>query len=376
VKALVLATLCGCFILSARTAPLLITAPGVYGGSFDSTDPNVPAITIEASPVTLYNVTVQGPGTLIDVRIPYADLTMQNCWIHGKHSPFNGEGNSVGLAMSHPWALAIRSCSFDHCRSFILLNGYNDGLDPRITIWASSFLEHETRAWWDGAYGQSTVWGPGIWIANIHSDRVHISWCDFITKYSYPGDTINVYSSQGYYYSPIDISFCYLEGCVPIQAFVPGAVWNANGFVTDDPMSNHQGYTDSFHTTAWVAFHDNLLVRSQAAIWAGHHNTIYGNTAVFTGKTPTGQYYNFWHSGINSFSPEVSAWSDTNIVRDNLSGCVNPLNGSRNDYYCPAGQINNNQSLPDPITPELEGSIYSAIREPDLDYYGITVGPK
>src|SRR5439155_5985837 len=72
--------------------PIVITRGGTYTGTWESKDPDIPAITIEtAAPVVIQNSTVRGPGTLIANDVDHVNVTIRNTWGYGTNPNILGE---------------------------------------------------------------------------------------------------------------------------------------------------------------------------------------------------------------------------------------------------------------------------------------------
>ena len=72
---------------------IVITTGGTYTGTYTSTNPNQPAITIDTTqPVTILNSTISGEGDLIFTGVSGVNLTVKDCTATGTNPNIAGIG--------------------------------------------------------------------------------------------------------------------------------------------------------------------------------------------------------------------------------------------------------------------------------------------
>src|SRR6185295_18651269 len=91
--------------LETRTllaSPIVITKGGTYTGTWESLDPNTPAVRINTSePVTIENATIRSKGDLIVSGTSHTNITVRNVQGYGLNPDVYGRLNGEWIAVDN-----------------------------------------------------------------------------------------------------------------------------------------------------------------------------------------------------------------------------------------------------------------------------------
>ncbi len=267
-------------------APIVITEGGTYAGNWISSDPTVPAVTINTdAPVIIENSTMQGPGQLILINgISGANVTVQNVTGTGLDPNIPGQQRGAFISAYIMQSLIVRNNTMNGV-SF----GVKIGTSPALTtlsIMNNVGSQLEDRAS-NGAGGLTTsrpAFGHFIALYNVTAPNGgEIGWNKMVQTIGQSSveDAVNVYNSQGASGSPVLVHDNYLEGYSSSTI----APYTGNGLITDGDASG---------VTAFIVFKANEMVHTAGggvALASGHDNSAMGNRIVSCGKDSSGTWY-------------------------------------------------------------------------------------
>lgn len=365
--------------------PLTITQGGTYSGNWRSTDPKVPAVSIQTKdPVIIQNATIVGPGKLIDAEQGGANLTILNSSGFALNPNITGQLKGDFLNIYQATKVDVEHCSIDGAANGIFVNGYggNRSSDQTVTIRDNAFHNTDGRHS-DGNGGYQATGDSGV-PHSIILDQVQnvpgidIAWNQFINdpRDSYVTDVINIYSSSGTASSHLLVHDNYIHGSYPPD---PTKDSFSGGGIIADGSSGDKADT----TTTLLDIYSNQIVSTTnygIALEGGHDNVAHDNRVVSSGVLADGSSLAGQNVGLVIWNFYKQPFGDVfanNVIRDNTVGWVNKKNGGRNDSWlpdCAQNGCTNNQALPDPITLDTESAEYTSWQQ-KLSTAGITVGP-
>ncbi len=308
---------------------VVITTGGIYTGTWDSNDPNIPAVTIKTSqPVTIQNSTITGKSNLIKCNTT-ASLTLSN--VQGYSINPNVLGRAVGRFLDADSGITnidIQNCYMEGTGG-ILLDGQN------ISGGTIKVLDNEAKNI-DGRHSN----GNGGWITtNNDSDYEIVQFvqvaqiptvgsCEIarnkvtnIKGQSRVEDNINIYKSSGTASNRIRIHDNLVNGAYKANPTVADSNGFAGGGIIVDYKSN---YVDIYNNTvlnttnysvAISSGHDNRLilnrvvndeilpdsVNSSIYIWDSYHLGGFTNNEGRGNMVKVANNQPWWH-------PDASVW--------------------------------------------------------------------
>jgi hypothetical protein len=304
---------------------ITITSGGTYSGSWSSSDPAVPAVTIRTNePVVLKNSTVTGRGDLIVIYGAQAgaNVTVQNVTGTALDPGVNGMAKgkfidaevmanlSVTHSTMHNVSFGVYIVASPRLASLIIKENLADRLDDRKSDGNGGYLLNQR------------VLGHLIQLNGIVlPNGGEIAWNQMINPDGDASveDIINLYESHGASGKPVLIHDNYLQG-----GFAAGQTTYYTGVgIQMDGGSNDLAVVDGFVTiTGNTIVH---LAGGGISIGAGHDISVIGNRIVSCGKDAAGNWL---------ATPDVAAlgmWNYyqssqyfNNTIANNSGGLVRP----------------------------------------------------
>ncbi len=366
--------------------PLTITKGGTYSGNWRSSDPKIPAVSVQTKDaVIIQNATVVGPGTLISAN-GGSNLTVLNTAGYALNPNVVGQLKGDFLSIYQATRLDVEHCYIDGAANGIFVNSYggNHSADQTITIRNNSFHNTDGRHS-DGNGGYQATGDSGVPHAVIldqvqNVPGIEIAWNQFVNepKDSYVTDVINIYSSSGTSSSHLLVHDNYIHGAYPPDPLKDS--FSGGGIIADGSSGDAADTT-----TSLLDIYNNQVVSTTnygIAIEAGHDNVVYNNRIISSDLLPDGSNLAGQNVGspLWNFYKQPAGVFANNVIRDNTIGWAKPNNG-RNDTWFPdcaqdANNVSlctNNQALPNPITLDTESAEYTSWQQ-KLSSAGITVG--
>ena len=329
------------------TGPLVITAGGTYSGNWESTDPNVPALSIKTTaPVIILNSKLRGPGDLLTAMWNNQVVIRHNCFVGVNPNRFQvAKGSPVRI--QNATNLVVEHNDFEG-------TGYN-GVSV-TEYWGNRTEANTIKIRYnrfhnvDGRYSD----GNGGYLTNLegryshavilslvrHVAGVEIAWNQVINEAgrSQVTDSINVYSSSGTPQSPILIHDNYIQGQYSANPTSPDALgYSGTGITTDDLPR----ITNPADATSFVRIYNNQIVSialAGIAIAVGHDNAMYSNRVVSNGQLADGS--NITRSiaagfVTNNYLNEPAGVYGNNAAYNNFSAVrrYRAQRWERSDYY-------------------------------------------
>ncbi len=376
--------------------PIVITAGGTYTGSWQSLDPNVPAVRVFTSaPVIIENCTVSSVTDGITTGIG-SNVTIRNC--RGYALNPNVAGTPKGsFALGYNFASLIVEHNLIEGFRFgaIAINDPPEALETfsgqRVAYKYNLVHNLDGRfsdghgGYQTGNFAQGTSVGTGAFqLAGVRNADVEIAWNEIINQpyVSQPEDVISTAESRGLPGRPIHIHDNYIQGDNPANAAVYETFGGGGIQLGDSPSKTDVGYTN---------VHDNQVVNfaSQGiSISSGHHNDVHDNRIVSARTLPDGTPLNnqwrlpmqlhdyYWDPNYNMTTVADPLWHD-NWMHDNAFAAVQRDGAvAINTFHHlspTVGQYNNTDALGHLATTADEQAEYARWKQKLIDN-GITVG--
>lgn len=303
----------------AYSGPILITKGGTYSGNWESTDPNIAAVSIKTKePVIIENCHVRGPGNLIASRFSLADgftdvdVTVRNC---------------VGVGTNQTKGAIDPTSVGSH---FFI------GVYPRRAIIENNYYSNTTGVWVIGnlqAGATSELRVVGNRVRNVIGRRnaiavtevnatpkLEVAWNEIINDpfASFQEDVILTYKVLGSAADPARLHHNFIDGAYPANPRVDSSTGSGiNAGDSGDSTSGNQ----------FVYAQNNHVVRAVNVgmfIAAGTDNLLSNNRIFRSGFLPDGSRINHRFTGIYvwdcCYGQVASGFFKNNIARDNLVG--------------------------------------------------------
>lgn len=312
-------------VTAAAPSPLVITAGGVYSGTWTSSDPDVPAVKVQTDqPVTLRNAIISGRGDLIRIEnVGHGgNVTVRNVTGTALDPGVPGRQRGAFLTAENVSVLRVAHCS---------MYGVSYGL--RVLSSTPSFLrltknlarELEDRAS-DGRGGlrnDRPSLGHFIFLNGVNAPNgADISWNEVVNTIgsSSTEDVINIFKSQGSPAAAIRVHDNYMEG----YSSTTTPSYTGAGIISDG--DRHPP------VTAFVSFEDNDMVHTAGSgvqIAVGHDILARNNRVVSCGTDAGGKWFAmpyvnavvFWnYYGAPEFSNNIITGTQGGVLRPDAKG--------------------------------------------------------
>jgi len=326
--------------------PIVITAGGVYSGHYVSSDARTPAVLIATTePVVLEGATVEGPGTLIQIKVGLpADVTVRNS-VGGGHAPSSGQARF--LVADGGW------------RSLVV---ENNELISTAGIWAHQANPTTIRI---ANNVVRDIVGSGF-VQFAQFDKVvgpiEVAWNEVINE---PGsssveDAISLYMSGGTPGSPARIHDNFIWGAFPLP-ITDG--FSGGGIMIGDRGSN-AGHVEV--TGNQVVGTTNYGI----SVVCGSNQRVSDNVIISSGRTDGGDWIPAINVGLSMGSEErwgggCETYAD-NSATDNDLGWQ--AEDGRNDSWTPdCDDCSGNTERSGEVTYDHEEAEYDRWREKSSD---------
>lgn len=273
------------------SGPLNITSGGTYTGAWESTDPDVAAVTVSTTAaVTIQNSYTRSRGPHIVNGVNGINLIVQNCRAQGLNPGVAGRspGRFVGIeqfAKIHILNNYFESTAGIHLLDFAGASGDTN----KVLILRNRALNIDGR--FSTGAGFSTAvddydTAQFTQLDKVVSGGIEIAWneCTNIHNQSRPEDVINCYKSSGFSSAKILIHDNLVNGAFPVNADTNDD-FTGGGIITDGPDTAPGGAAN------WVEIYDNTVIGTTnygVAIASGSNNYAHGNRLVSSGQIANG----------------------------------------------------------------------------------------
>ncbi len=375
------------------SGPIVITRGGTYSGNWQSSDPQIPAVTISTTdPVIVENSHIRSVSGLIKAETSGADLIVRNNVAIATNAGAKGQPNGIFLQAASPARLDVENNYIENASSGVLVHGYSGNRDGKQTIVIranrarnlSGLLSDGNGGYLPGEGSNHSV-SRFIELDNVQAvPGIDVGWNEVV---NYPGrslvsDNIDVNRSSGTPNQPLEIHDTYIQGAYPYKAALDA--YNGGGIKTEG------GSNDSpQEATAFNSIHDNQVIGTVGygiAFTAGHDNMAANNRVISSGLLADGTRIASQHVGMAdgdvSHAGVANGSMYNNTMHDNVIGwtcwtssCAQ--DGYRKDQYFPVSpsDYSNNSLIPtQPITFNMEENEYQVWMN-KMASAGITVGP-
>jgi hypothetical protein len=363
--------------------PIVITQGGTYSGTWESLDPDTPAVTISTTqPVTIDNSTLSSRGTLIASAVNHTNLTVRNSTGYGLNPNRYGAAPGRFIDLENFDNVVIQNNSLQNTAGIYLLNYSGDhsssdtikvtgnsalNIDGRKSDGNGGWLDFNTRTRKSDGYTEDGM----EMVQFLQFDKVYavagidIGWNKVINQ---PGnsrveDNINIYKSSGTSGSPILIHDNYIQGAYtikPWQADTSDSTYDYDWSFSGGGIMLGDGVGTGTSDPSFVKAYGNTIVDTTnygIAISSGHDESFYNNRIVSDGKLPDGRTIQNQNVGAyvwDSYDAGSSHFYNDS-GHDNTIGWVQ--GSSRNDWWAPvSSNMPNNIHMPGPITSSTEAA--------------------
>jgi hypothetical protein len=363
-------------------APIIITRGGVYTGTWESKDPDVPAVTIHTSqPVTIVNSVLRGPGNLIANDVDHTNVTVRHSTGYGTNPNILGEAKGQFVNLDRFDNAVIESNRLEGTGGILLLD-YLGNHTLKNSIRVSGNAVHNIdgrRSNGKGGYldynilrrlkDRKVLYGyEDTSFVQLNKVRavpgIDISWNSVINDVgvSRVEDDISIYKSSGTLTSPIRIHHNYIQGGYTIRPWQKS--WKDSTYIHDWSYSGGginlgDGTGDNAaDDPAYVKAYYNTIVSTTnfgIALSAGHNLEAYGNRIIQCGMTTKSRYIAAANVGIYVWDSYEVGYHRfyNNVAHDNLVGWMRGTD--RNDWWVPdAKSFKNNVHWSGTITATTE----------------------
>ena len=369
-------------------SPIVITAGGTYSGTWESFDPNVPAVSIQTSaPVIIENSIIRGRGDLIRSSFTHNKITVRNTSGFGLNPNVYGESPGRFFDVENFDSATITDCYLEGTAGIYMLNYAGNrttsqsikildneakNIDGRMSNGAGGWIDFNERT---GKRKRSTTEEGADLRQFVQFDKVlnvpgiEIAWNQVINE---PGnsrveDNINIYKSSGTPSSPIIIHNNYIQGAYTIKPWqddTSDGTYNYDwGFSGGGILLGDGVGSTAASDPAYIKVFDNQVVSTTnygIAIAAGHDMEFFNNRVVSSGRLPDGRVIANQNVGIyvwDSYGIGSKRFYN-NISHDNLVGWVQ--GSGRNDWWSPdPSTVNSNTRWPGAITLATEAAEFA-----------------
>ena len=303
--------------------PITITSGGTYSGTWSSSDPKTPAVTILTdAPVTIQDSVISGKGTLISLAgvKTGANVTVQNVTGTALDPGVSGMQRGAFLTATNVTSLVVKNCTI-HGASFGIKVA---GASP-TTLTISNNLANDLEDRASDGQGGFLASRPGLghFIILNHvtaAAGAEIAWNQDVQTIgnSSTEDVINIFNSQGSQGHPISVHDNYMEGS---SSPVTTGHYTGTALITDGPTTN------GAQPTAFVVFQANEIVATAGTavgIAGGHDISATANRVVSCGMTSAGNWYAWGANAIVIWNYYSSTQFYNNTITGTAGGMVGP----------------------------------------------------
>ncbi|MFC4453751.1 NPCBM/NEW2 domain-containing protein [Deinococcus sonorensis] len=303
--------------------PITITKGGTYTGNWESTDPNVPVITIKTSePVIIQNSTLRGRGNLVAGFRNRVTLRNNKGYVLNPNVYGKIFGRFANL--EEAYNITIENNYFEHGTGIYLRAFYGDpskGEGIRIRNNQLRNIDGRQSNGAGGYNGQRTIAQAVLFNTIQKVANVDISWNEIINTpgNSYPEENINLYMSSGTASSPMRVHDNYIQGAYNADpatnaTYPGGGILLGDGQASDPSLMGH------------ARVYNNQIVSTSnhgLGIAGGVDNQIYNNRVISSGRLPDGRPIAAQNVGLYVWDPydlgkKSPPMFANNVMRDNF----------------------------------------------------------
>ncbi|MBC7396836.1 MAG: hypothetical protein H7333_05275, partial [Bdellovibrionales bacterium] len=357
---------------SSYSPPTTITHGGTYSGNWQSTNMDVPAVTINTSePVIIQNCHVSHNGTGIETAGSNANLTVRNCSFHGRTPTQDNRGRGGAILAPYFKNLVVENNFFENTATVVQAYFYNGNATDQETLRVrfnkvrninGNFRNNTTGFSWENFVAiQNFVQSAG------NPRYGEIAWNDVVNEpyKSSCEDIINFYSAGGRADSWFKVHDNFLSGAYHPNPHDDNG--SAGGIQIDGPDNTRTAYIEVYNNSISQVLNGGMGAAAGSHVYM-HSNRVVSSSKEYVtdpvnGSWTTGSYAGLWiFESVAGASP---AMSDIRI-ENNLVGWANPdyvqPYKNRLDFlpqYNLGGGIKNNIPWPDQaITKATEDNEY------------------
>ena len=265
---------------------IVIKTGGTYQGNWVSTDPTIPAVSIQTDqPVIIQNSTVAGRGNLITVTgSAGANLTLQNVTGTGLDPLVAGKARGAFLVAYIMKSLIVQNCTMTGTQFGIKL-GFSTATSIKVLNNQAINLEDRASDGNGGFQAARPQLGHFVFFYQVVAPNgAEVGWNQMVQTMGQSSidNGIDIFKSQGTSATPILVHDNYVEGMSSPAA----ATYGASGYAAT-------GDTTSLEST-FINFFSNQVVHTAGAgltISNGHDVTAAGNRVVSCGQNSAGVWY-------------------------------------------------------------------------------------
>jgi fibronectin type 3 domain-containing protein len=389
------------------SGPIVITSGGTYSGNWESTNPNVNAVTVNTKdPVIIENSRVRGVANLISAGTAAGDLTVRNTVGLALNPNVAGLPNGLFVDASSPSRLVVENCYIENTRYGVRVSGYEGNRDGNQTIIIRyNRGRNMTGLDSDGHGGYAIITSTTSQGSNSYRKFSHfiqlkmiqavpgidIGWNEVIDEpfKSNIDDVINIYQTSGTPTSILAVHDSYIQGAYPYN---PTIDHFSGGGITTDGTANDTPATAS----AYASFHDNQVVSTDnygIGFASGHNLEAFNNRIISSGLLANGAQITLQNMGlaeVDAYGTNVANGSQYgNSMHDNTigwmcwrstcasNGLPEALTGYRREMYFPLNSNEYSRNFimqENPITLAMEEGEYQTWLK-KIQTNAITIGP-
>lgn len=319
------------------SGPLNITSGGTYTGAWESTNPDVAAVTVSTTAaVTIQNSYTRSRGPHIVNGVNGINLIVQNCRAQGLNPGVAGRSPGRFVGIEQFAKIHILNNYFESTAGIHLLDfAGSSGDTNKVLILRNRALNIDGR--FSTGSGFSTTDYDLVQFSQcdkVVSGGVEIAWNEITNTpdVSRPEDVINMYKSSGFSSAKVLIHDNLVNGAYPINAGTNDD-FTGGGIIADGDDTAPGG------ACQWIEIYDNTVVSSAnygIAIASGSNNYAHDNRIVSSGQLPDGTTT----ANTNSIGTyvwnyhSIAGWAN-NDSDHNTIGWYRRVTASREDSWFP-----------------------------------------
>jgi hypothetical protein len=352
------------------SGPLNITSGGTYTGAWESTDPNVAAVTVSTTAaVTIQNSYTRSRGAHIVNGVNGINLIVQNCRAQGLNPGVAGRSPGRFVDVDQFVKMHILNNYLESTAGIYLLDFAGSSGDTNKVLILRNRARNIDGRRSTGAGFSTTVYDLRQFaqLDKVVSGGIEIAWneCTNIHNESRPEDVINIYKSSGFSSAKLRIHDNLVNGAFPINADTNDD-FTGGGIITDGDD------TAPGSAPQWVEIYDNTVI---ATTNYAHSNRLVSSGQIANGNSiawpyATGTYVRNYHS--------IASWAN-NDSDDNTIGWYQHANAARNDTWfpdCKVGGCASNIALkPGQVITLADEAAELTLWNAKVATAGVTIGP-